>query len=206
QSNPPFKTTIMQPVTLADHQIISSTQIRKLLQYGDVTQAAALLGRPYDISGVLTTGHGRASQLGYPTANITLDAQRLMPAVGVYMGYLQLLEPNRPAQPGFKLSSSSFLNPSKSWPAVCNIGFSPTVLLGSDRPSAPRLEVHALLAHGQAFPKLPQGSLLSFSFLRRLRDEQKFESLEALIAQIAIDCDQAKDAFHQLMASKVDSF
>jgi riboflavin kinase/FMN adenylyltransferase len=188
QSEPPFGVRIVQPVKLDHHQIISSTQIRKLLQYGDVSGAAALLGRSYSVTGQLMKGFGRARQLGYPTANIAVAPSRLMPAVGVYMGWLEIK-----ASEHNETRSSAF-----TFPAVCNIGFSPTVLHGDDRPETPRLEVHALLDPGQVFPELPESTALTFTFVRRLRDEQKFPSLDALVSQIAHDCEQARLALKPL--------
>jgi riboflavin kinase/FMN adenylyltransferase len=111
-----FSVDIIAPVKVGN-QIVSSTLIRKLLSYGDLSRANQLLGRPYQLSGKVIKGDGRGKALGFPTANLSISPECLMPANGVYAGLVD------------------------SCPAVCNIGYAPTFDL--DLP-APRMEVHIL--------------------------------------------------------------
>lgn len=177
-----FAVTTMAPVKAhfaGGEQIISSTQIRKLLQYGDVEAAAALLGRPYALPGTLVKGDGRGHKLGFATANMAPAENRLVPAVGVYACWLQIAE--------------------QTFPAACNIGFNPTVLQGDARPSSPRIETHALLSAGEAWPEQAVlGTPFQIKFVARLRSEQRFETLADLVRQIGQDCDLARVKLAQL--------
>jgi riboflavin kinase / FMN adenylyltransferase len=155
-----FDAQIIDPVRVGD-QIVSSTLIRKLLNYGDLTQANGLLGRPYGLSGVVEQGLQRGRLLGFPTANLSVDVHRLVPATGTYGG--------------------TALLKGKAYPAVCNVGLSPTF---GDQDQK-RVEVHLLDYTGSAF----YGEVLAFQFSQRLRDEQKFSSVEALVTQIRQDCE-----------------
>jgi riboflavin kinase/FMN adenylyltransferase len=163
-----FDAQIIDPVRVGD-QIVSSTVIRKLINYGDVAQATQLLGRPYFISGVVEQGVQRGRTLGFPTANLTLDSHRLIPATGTYGGEAIL--------------------DGKKYPAVCNIGLSPTFGDQLQR----RVEVHLLGYPGNPF----YGDKLTFCFHRKLRDERKFSSVEALVSQIQKDCSEVESEWNQ---------
>lgn len=154
-----FDSQIIDPVRV-DDQIVSSTVIRKLLNFGDLTQANKLLGRSYSCTGVVEKGMQRGRELGFPTANLAIEPHRLIPAIGTYGG-------------------SAWLQ-GKKYPAVCNVGLCPTF---GDQ-AQKRVEVHVLNYQGPAF----YGETLQFEFRRKLREEVKFPSVEALIAQIRKDC------------------
>jgi riboflavin kinase/FMN adenylyltransferase len=141
-------------------QIVSSTLIRKLLAFGDVTQANQLLGHPYRLNGEVEPGLQRGRQLGFPTANLATEAHRLIPGNGTYGGYA-ILQGTR-------------------YPAVCNIGLSPTF---GDQ-AHKRVEVHLIGYKGPDF----YGETLEMVFQHKIRDERKFSGVEALIAQIRQDC------------------
>lgn len=145
-------------------QIVSSTLIRKLLAYGDVELANTLLGKHYHIIGTVEGGLQRGRQLGFPTANLSLAAHRLIPGNGTYAGYAILK--------------------GKTYPAVCNIGLSPTF----EDPVGKRVEVHLLNYEAGDF----YGSPLTLYFTHKLREEQKFPSVQALTQQIQRDCQQAQ--------------
>ncbi len=173
-----FAVQIIDPVRTnlqnaeGDGQIVSSTLIRKLLAYGDVTQANRLLGHPYSLSGVVEGGLQRGRQLGFPTANLAIPEERLIPANGTYAG-LAILD-------------------GQTYPAVCNIGLSPTF---GDQ-TRKRVEAHLLDYQGPDF----YGQILHMQLINRIRDEQRFPNIEALVAQIGQDCGMAREQLSALSA------
>lgn len=163
-----FETHVIEPVR-CQQQIISSTVIRSLLSYGDIPQANTLLGYKYFLEGTVIHGDQRGQQLGFPTANLHIEhPHRLIPAQGTYCGWATVQE--------------------RVYPAVCNLGINPT--FHSETTCRPlRFEVHLLHYTGAAF----YNDSLKFEFAEKLRDERKFDSLDALIAQIQQDCDTAEE-------------
>lgn len=144
---------------------ISSTQIRKALNRGDVSSAALLLGRPYSISGVVVHGEQRGRLLGFPTANLQVShTDKLIPANGVYV--------------------VETLCDGMMFRGMMNIGHQPTFHAVQTQ----KLEVHLI---DQALDLY--GKNLSIRFLARLRDEHKFASRDELVAQLELDKAQAKD-------------
>jgi riboflavin kinase/FMN adenylyltransferase len=126
---------------------------------GAVQKANERLGRPYQLQGTVARGDGRGRQIGFPTANLALDdARKLVPKRGVYATQVQL--------PGGRHCGG-----------MMNIGRRPT-FDGMDVTA----EVHLLNFEGDLY-----GEHLSVQFLQRLRDEQRFESAEALAAQLSED-------------------
>ncbi|MDX2085970.1 MAG: riboflavin biosynthesis protein RibF [Candidatus Melainabacteria bacterium] len=159
-----FSVEVVPPVRV-DHQVVSSTLIRKLLSYGNVAEAARLLGQVYAVTGTVQQGFQRGRALGFPTANIvTQDPSLLIPANGTYAGYAWV----RGAY----------------YPAVCNVGQSPTF---DDPTPKKRVEVH-LMDYHQA--ESLYNETLGFAFCLRLRDEQRFPSVDHLVRQIHQDCHQ----------------
>lgn len=150
---------------------ISSTRVREALARGDLEQARHLLGRPYCLEGRVVHGDKRGRSIGFPTANIALH-RRVSPVRGVYAVRVKGLG-------------------SEPWPGVANIGTRPTV----DGTSA-RLEVHLF-----DFDQSIYGRHLEVELVLRLRDEQRFESFEALRAQIQRDAETAR-AFLMTTAEK----
>lgn len=146
-----------------DGERVSSTRIRRHLAERDVAGAARLLGRPFTLCGRVIHGDKRGRQLGFPTANVALH-RRLSPLRGVF-------------------AVTATLPDGSVIDGVANVGTRPTVD-GQDA----RLEVHLF-----DFDQNIYGKLLRVAFLHPLRDEQKFDSLEALIAQITKDSAQARD-------------
>ena len=142
---------------------ISSTRVRELIATGDFEQAAHMLGRPYRICGRVGHGDQRGRTIGFPTANISLH-RRVSPLRGVYAVVVHGIS-------------------DAPWPAVANIGRRPTVN-GSDE----RLEVHLFDFDDDLY-----GRHLEVEFRLRLRDEQRFESFDALKAQIARDSASARE-------------
>ncbi len=146
---------------------ISSSAIRRALAAGDVPKAARLLGRPYSLEGRVVGGQRLGRQLGFPTANLDLPADKLLPAHGVYA-----------------VQVSSEATGLERHPGVMNLGLRPTV--SGDRQL--RAEVHLLDWQGDCY-----GADLRVELIAHLREEQRFESLESLTTQIGRDCALARE-------------
>lgn len=154
-----YTLNIVPPVSL-DGQIISSSIIRKLLQYGEVAQAAKLLNRYHNIKGTIIKGDQIGRKLGFPTANIRPLNNNLVPDVGVYNVDIKIE------------NSDQIFN------AVLNIGFKPTFGV-KDTIS---IEAHILNFSENIYKKD-----LSIYFKNKIRDEIKFKSPEELVKQIKKD-------------------
>jgi len=144
---------------------VSSTRIRQALTAGDLMLAQTLLGHPYKMSGRVAHGDKRGRTLGYPTANIHLHRGKV-PLTGVYAIRLYGLE-DEPIE------------------GIANVGVRPTIGEGNTL-----LEVHLF-----DFNKDIYGENVQVYFLHKVRDEKKFDSLPALVAQIERDCQSAKYYF-----------
>jgi riboflavin kinase/FMN adenylyltransferase len=147
---------------------ISSTRIRELLAAGDVAEAARLLGRPYRIAGEVIEGARRGRRLGFPTANLPPPRGQALPAEGVYAGRALLGD--------------------TAYDAVANVGRRPTF-----DEEQPLIEVHLLDFAGDLYRRH-----LAFDFVAHLRGTRKFDSAEALQAQIARDIEAARAALRGL--------
>ena len=142
---------------------ISSRMIRRLIIEGNVKEASKYLGRPYRICGLVKHGFGNGKGLGFPTANIDLDYPYVWPKEGVYMGY--------------------GIVRNKRVPAIISIGRHPTVI----QLDAPIIEIHLIDFDGDLY-----GQSLYVEFVAYMRENQKFESKEALIDQLKKDRQKAK--------------
>ena len=151
----------------ADHERISSTRIRALLAEGQVEGAAELLGRPYAVRGLVMQGDQRGRLLGFPTANLSVDAQKILPADGVYAVRVRVEQ--------------------TMYAGAANIGVRPT-LDGTKHLT----EVHVLDMQRDLY-----GKELEVQFIARLREERRFAGVEALRAQIAADVQQARITLSQ---------
>jgi len=141
---------------------VSSSRVRELLGAGDVGGAVPLLGRPFGLRGVVVEGDKRGRQIGFPTANVAIDPDHVLPADGVYACLVE--------HEGRRLL------------AVTNIGVRPT-FNGLRR----TVEAHLLDWSGDLY-----GRSIRVEFVQRLRGEQKFSGVEALVAQIRQDADKAR--------------
>ncbi len=159
------------PPQEVDHDIVSSSTIRSLLlEDGAIEQANDRLGRPYRLDGVVARGEGRGRKLGYPTANLAIeDTRKLVPKRGVYATLVTLPDGRRRG-------------------GMMNIGRRPTF----DEMDV-TVEVHVLDYEGDLY-----GASLSVQFLQRLRAEQKFESPEALAAQLSEDEERCRTVVRAL--------
>ena len=149
-----------------DSDRVSSTRIRELLTQGDFETAGQYLGRPYRICGRVGHGDKRGRSIGFPTLNLNLH-RRVSPLHGVYAVRVEGLE-------------------ARPLPGVANIGVRPTVEGGTRY----LLEVHLF-----NFERGVYGEHVSVECVRKLRDEQRFESFEALRRQIQRDAEAAKEIF-----------
>jgi riboflavin kinase/FMN adenylyltransferase len=162
-----FVTEAVEPVRL-DGQVVSSTLVRELIGRGALEAAGRLLGRPYALAGEVVRGAQVGRQLGFPTANLEVTG-RVLPPHGVYAAQVR--------------------QPEGTLGAVMNLGFRPTV---DARPAVPHLEVHLLDTQRDLY-----GQELEVTPVKRLRDEVRFDSLEALRAQIARDVITARLALQR---------
>lgn len=146
----------------AEGDVVSSTRVRALVSAGELEQVARLLGRPFALTGVIEHGDQRGRTLGFPTANLAPEGE-ILPKNGVYAAFAVLPDGRRA-------------------PAVCNIGQRPT-FAGRDV----RVEAHLLDFEGDLY-----GQRLRLDVVARLRDEQRFAGLDALVTQIRADAARAR--------------
>jgi riboflavin kinase/FMN adenylyltransferase len=142
-------------------QAVSSTRIRRLLAEGDVGGASQLLGRHHQVRGMVVHGDGRGGpELGYPTANLDVPAEVALPGEGIY--------------------ACRYRRPDGSvYGSAASVGYRPTF---HTREGAPLLEAYLLDFEGDLY-----GEEARVSFVDRLRDEERFASVDDLIAQMADD-------------------
>jgi riboflavin kinase / FMN adenylyltransferase len=163
-----FGVTVIEPIRGADATIYSSTQIRELLKAGRPREAAALLGRSWEIDGRVQTGDRRGRTIGFPTANLGLG-EFLRPAFGVYAARVSGDGPDDPLA-------------GRTVAGVANLGLRPTV--GG---LEPRLEVHLFDISADLYGRHLRVALVEF-----IRPERKFAGLDALKAQIGEDAVRAR--------------
>lgn len=149
-----------------DDMAVSSSKIRKALSEGDIHLAETYLRQPYSIRGVVVHGEKRGRQLGYPTANLAVNPHKLIPAQGVYAVRVMYQD--------------------KSYTGMLNIGTRPTI---SDK-QVTSIEVHLFDFHEDVYDQE-----LIIIFIRRLRNEMKFSSVDELKQQLHLDKQHALDVF-----------
>ncbi len=145
---------------------ISSSRVRELIREGKMIEAAKFLGRPFYLSGPVIKGEGRGKKIGFPTANLQLDTDIIVPMRGVYI--------TRTTIKGMTYNS------------LTNIGKNPTF---NDQDV---IHVETFILD---FDQDIYGESLSISFLEKIRDEKKFESVNGLIEQLNHDVEKAKKYF-----------
>jgi riboflavin kinase/FMN adenylyltransferase len=158
-----FTVEVVRPIEI-ESEIVSSTRIRNLLLAGEVEAAARLLDRPYGVRGRVVHGARRGRALGFPTINLALPPERLLPRDGIYAMWVEMGEGR------FK--------------AAASLGVRPT-FGGGERV----LEAYLLDFSGEVY-----GEEVEARFVRRLRDEIAFASPAELSAQIARDVEETKRA------------
>lgn len=150
--------------TVQDDTIVSSTYIRACVDAGDVVAAAAALGRPHRLEGVVVRGDARGRELGFPTANLLTAPHVAVPADGVYAAWLV----RRGSRERVK--------------AAVSIGTNPT-FAGRQR----RVEAYVLDFDGDLY-----GERLALDFVARLREQRRYEGVAPLVAQMHLDVEQTR--------------
>jgi riboflavin kinase/FMN adenylyltransferase len=150
---------------------VSSTRIRRALVAGDLALANRLLGRDYEVRGVVALGDKRGHELGFPTANVSVPGDILLPADGIYAGWFE-----RPD--------------GTVYPSAISLGRRPTFYVEAH---VSLLEAHLLDFDGDLYDEHAK-----VRFVARLRDEVRFDSVEALVEQIGRDVDQARELLRAL--------
>jgi riboflavin kinase/FMN adenylyltransferase len=153
----------------AGAQVVSSTAIRTALAAGDLESANRMLGRAHEVRGVVQAGDRRGRELGFPTANVGVPEEILLPADGIYAGW--------------------YLRPDgRELPAAISLGRRPTFY--DDQPYS-LLEAHLLDFDGDLY-----GEAARVRFVARIRGEEKFDSVEALVARIGADVARTRDLLY----------
>jgi riboflavin kinase/FMN adenylyltransferase len=162
-----FKAEKIDPVRYKEF-VVSSTRVRRLVTEARVDEAAALLGHPYVVDGVVVRGAQRGRTIGFPTANLCTENE-LLPPHGVY--------------------ATNAIIDGIVMPSVTNIGTRPTV----DSSGKTSVETHIFDLERDLY-----GATMRLAFVQRLRDERAFDSLDLLKSQIAADCARARVLFDRL--------
>ena len=145
---------------------ISSRVIRELISEGKMSEVQELLGRPYQVTGLVVEGSHNGEKMGFPTANLELTYTYVLPKIGVYIGYAKILD--------------------KKYKAIISMSTHPTIMELND----PIIEVHILSYKGDLY-----GKEIEVQFVEYIRDIKKFNSLEELSEQLTKDCETAKNTF-----------
>ncbi|MDR2295542.1 MAG: bifunctional riboflavin kinase/FAD synthetase [Clostridiales Family XIII bacterium] len=160
-----FPVHVMDAV-YADGELVSSSLIRSLIAEGRVEECARFLGRNYFIKGIVIEGNRIGRTFGFPTLNMRMDAGMVVPAHGVYV--------------------TECFAAGGRFAGVTNVGIRPTV----DGEGGRLVETHLLRFSGDLY-----GRPVRVVFLKRLREERRFESAARLVRQIEADCEEAR-AYH----------
>lgn len=153
------------PALSDESGVISSTEIRKLVSIGNMTEAAKLLGYPYRMSGEVIHGAGRGKKINFPTANVDYAKEKAAPPNGIYACWA-------------RLRNERFM-------AATNIGLNPTF--------TPERQISSLEAYLLDFDRDIYGEVLTIEFVTRLRQEIRYTTVEALITQIQDDVNQTRN-------------
>lgn len=149
----------------------SSTVVRELLLLGDVARAQKILGRQHTVSSAVVHGDARGRLLGFPTANLSVPVAGMVPADGVYAGWLERIDPTPGQETG-------------PLPAAISIGTNPT-FAGADR----RVEAYVLDRNDLEL----YGDHVRLRFVQLLRPTLRFDSVDELVDQMTQDVDEARD-------------
>ena len=144
--------------------VISSTEIRKLISTGNISEASKLLGYRYQLGGEVIHGEGRGKTINFPTANVNYPKGKVMPPNGIYACWAHL-------------GTQKFM-------AATNIGLNPTF--------TPERQIPSLEAYLLDFDRDIYGETMQLEFVARLRDEIRYTSVDALIKQIHDDVDKTR--------------
>ncbi|MCK4258674.1 MAG: bifunctional riboflavin kinase/FAD synthetase [Halanaerobiales bacterium] len=156
-----FSVTAFETISINDVEV-RSTLIRNLIINGQVEKLPVYLGRPYTLAGKVTHGDGRGRQLGFPTANVTLVDDFVIPKYGVYAVYIEM--------------------DGERYPAVANIGFRPTF-----NKNELSIEIHIMDFSNDLYDKF-----LEVELILMIRTERLFDSINELVGQIKDDVKKAR--------------
>ncbi|MEH7882726.1 bifunctional riboflavin kinase/FAD synthetase [Bacillus sp. JJ1609] len=159
-----FEFTVVSKLARANDEKISSTLIRSLLRDGKVDSMPALLGRFYKTQGTVVNGEKRGRTIGFPTANVQMDDQYILPPTGVYAVRIQI--------------------DGLWYEGVCNVGYKPT--FHREKKEKPSVEVHIFNFNEEIY-----GKTAHVEWHLRLRSERKFDGIEQLVSQIDKDKQEA---------------
>ena len=150
-----------------DGRPFCSTLVRELVEAGQVAEAAMVLGRPHEVEGVVRRGDGRGRDLGFPTANVSTDDRFAVPADGVYAGYVRLDQVRHPA--------------------AISVGTNPTFGANARRVESYVLDTTTIDLYDEA---------IGVQFVDHLRPMERFDTVEALVAQMHDDVSAARALLH----------
>lgn len=156
-----FKTIVVEPVE-RNGRVVSSSAIRQAIEEGNIELAADMLGSHPFLSGQVVKGEQRGHSIGFPTANLSVNPEITVPGIGVYAAIARIDQ--------------------HYYKAVVNVGRKPT--FHADYPTV--VEAHLI-----DFQQEIYGRELQLTFLKKIRDERKFNGIEELVKQITIDRDMA---------------
>ncbi|MBO9128865.1 bifunctional riboflavin kinase/FAD synthetase [Bacillus sp. 165] len=163
-----FTQSVIEKVEYQEEKV-SSTLLRKLIREGDMEAIPSILGRPYTITGTVVHGDKRGRQIGFPTANIALNEEFILPPVGVYAVRMKVQD---------------------MWhDGVCNVGFKPTFNKEAKELS---IEVHLFQFEGDIYDEK-----VEVEWYMRIREEKKFNGVAELVAQIGQDKQKAEQYFQK---------
>ena len=166
QADDRFATRVVQLLEI-DAEVVSSSHIRGLVLGGAIEYAGQLLGDPFTLAGAVAHGDERGRELGYPTANLVPDPSYVTPAHGVY-------------------AARATTQAGEVVPAAVSIGVRPTFVTGRGE----LIEAYLMDFSGDLY-----GTRLEIAFLKRLRGEKRFDSVDTLIAQMALDVEDARTVY-----------
>jgi len=161
-----FQTRVVELLEV-DGEVVSSSHIRGLVLGGAVEYAGRLLGDPFTLAGTVAHGDERGRELGYPTANLVPDAAFVTPGHGVY-------------------AARATTSAGQTYAAAVSVGVRPTFVTGRGE----LIEAYLLDFAGDLYD-----TRLEVAFLKRLRGEKRFESVDALIEQMALDVVAAREIY-----------
>jgi riboflavin kinase / FMN adenylyltransferase len=145
--------------------VISSTEIRKLVSVGNVSEAARLMGHPYSLQGLVTHGDKRGRKIGFPTANLAYAREKVVPAGGIYACWAHVQN--------------------ETYHAAVNVGTNPTF--------TPDNKIMNVEAYILDFDRNIYDEAVVLKFVERLRDEMKYDSVAALVKQIRQDVAKTRE-------------
>lgn len=161
-----FSVTVVDPF-LVNGDRVSSTDTRAAISTGDIQKAHRNLGRPFVLQGKVVAGNARGKSLGFPTANLSIDKDRILPADGIYATWANI--------------------GSKRFMAATNVGLRPTF------DGTERVVESFIIDLNENLYNLE----ISLAFIERLRDEQKFQRVEDLVTQMGIDVEQTREILNR---------